>query len=235
VDLDDAALWLFNSETVREKTRAGGLRLPRSAVANPGIDERLFRASEPRPWSWRLLCLGRLDPRKGVHVAVDALAKLPAEATLVIQGSGGADDYGRDLRARVAALGLSDRVSFSTASRERLPDVYAEADVLVFPVQWDEPWGLVPLEAMAVGRPVVASGTGGSKEYLEHERNCLVYTPPASAEALAAAVERLSADAGLRARLCESGSETAARYTERAYNETIAEALETAASRAESL
>jgi len=234
VDLDASAMWLFNSETVRSKTAAAGLTLPRSAVAHPGIDDTLFRRREPGAWGWRLLYLGRLDPRKGVHLAVEALALLPPEATLVIQGSGGADDYRDRLRESADALGVGDRVRFSTAPREKLPEVLGAADVLLFPVQWDEPWGLVPLEAMAIGRPVVASGTGGSREYLAHERNCLIYEPRDSADALAAAVARLAADTPLRERVRAGGAETAAGYTERAYNEAIARALETAASWRES-
>jgi glycosyltransferase involved in cell wall biosynthesis len=106
--------------------------------------------------------------------------------------------------------------------------VYAQADALLFPVQWDEPWGLVPIEAMAVGRPVIASGTGGSAEYLQHERNCLIYTPRDSPGALAAAVSRLAGDEPLRRRLCENGRATAARFTETLYNEAIERALEEA-------
>jgi glycosyltransferase involved in cell wall biosynthesis len=97
--------------------------------------------------------------------------------------------------------------------------------VVLFPVQWEEPWGLVPLEAMAVGRPVVASGTGGSAEYLRHEENALIYAPRDSAEALATAVRRLADDASLRSRLRDGGFPTAARFTERRYNEAIENAL----------
>ena len=219
VDLDGAATWLFNSERMREKTRAAGWSLPRSRVAHPGIDHSLFVASEPRPWRWRLLYLGRLDERKGVHLAVEALTELPAETTLVLQGSGD-ERYVERLRERGGG-----RVEFSAEPRERLREVYADADALLFPVQWDEPWGLVPLEAMAVGRPVVATGTGGSSEYLEHERNCLIYEPRDSPAALAAAVSRLAEDEPLRARLRANGQATAARYTERAYNEAIERAL----------
>ncbi len=56
-----------------------------------------------------------------------------------------------------------------------MPAELAAADALLFPVQWEEPWGLVPLEAMASGTPVVATGTGGSGEYLRDGDNCLVY------------------------------------------------------------
>jgi glycosyltransferase involved in cell wall biosynthesis len=220
VDFDGAALWLFNSDAMR----ASAPPLTRTAVAHPGIDDELFLPAAAGEWGWRLLYLGRIDRRKGIHVALDALRELPDEATLTIQG-GGDDAYLRELEERAPP----DRLVLSTEPRERLPAVYAAADALVFPVQWEEPWGLVPLEAMAVGRPVVASGTGGSGEYLRHEHNALLYEPRDSPTALAAALRRLAADAGLRKRLRENGRETAARFTQRAYNDAIAHALEEAA------
>jgi glycosyltransferase involved in cell wall biosynthesis len=235
VDLDGAAAWLFNSEVIRRKTRQEGLQLTRTEVLHPGIDDSLFKPAKPREWGWRLLYLGRLDSRKGVHLAVEALALLPEVATLVIQGSGGDDAYLRLLHERADELGVLERVRFSTEPRERLPGVYGEADVLLFPVQWDEPWGLVPLEAMAIGRPVVATGTGGSREYLEHARNCLVYEPRDSAQALAASVQRLANDPTLRERLRTEGFVTAAVHTENAYNEAIERALEAARSWRENL
>ena len=124
------------------------------------------------------------------------------------------------------------RIEFSSEPRERLAAVYADADAVLFPVQWDEPWGLVPLEAMAVGRPVIATGTGGSAEYLSHERNCLIYEPRNSPRALADAVNRLAADASLRERLRDGGLATAPRFTERRYNEAIAAALDEVVGRA---
>jgi glycogen synthase len=224
VDLDGAATWLFNSERMRETAREAGWKLPRSEIAHPGIDDALFRPAGAEPWGWRLLYLGRMDERKGVHLAIDALASLPGEATLTLQGTGD-DAYVASLRDRAGAAGVSDRVRFSSAPRERLAEVYGSADAVLFPVQWEEPWGLVPLEAMAVGRPVVATGTGGSGEYLEHERNCLIYEPRASAEALAAAVMRLASDEALRERIRAGGFATAALYTETRYNDAIEQAL----------
>jgi glycogen synthase len=224
VDLAGAATWLFNSDAMRESAP----KVSRAAIAHPGIDDALFTAAEPQPWGWRLLYLGRLDERKGIHLAVEALALLPEQATLTIQG-GGDEAYGERLRALAAERSLAARVAFSSAPRERLRDVYAAADALVFPVQWEEPWGLVPLEAMAVGRPVVATGTGGGREYMRHEVNCLVYEPRDSPESLAAAVRRLAGDEGLRDRLREGGLEAAARFTETAYNDAIERALEEAA------
>jgi glycogen synthase len=217
VDLS-APLWLFNSEHTRRLALDSGLDLPHTRVVHPGIDHALFRAAPPRPeWQWRLLYVGRLDERKGVHVAAAALEHLPAEATLTLQGTGDPAYV-----ARLRAPGLT----FASEARAGLGGLYARADAVLFPVQWHEPWGLVPLEAMAVGRPVVATGTGGSAEYLRHEENCLIYEPAESAEALAAAVERLATDAELRKRLRTAGLATAAPFAEAAYNDAIAAALE---------
>jgi glycosyltransferase involved in cell wall biosynthesis len=114
--------------------------------------------------------------------------------------------------------------------RAALPGLYAAADVVVFPVLWEEPWGLVPLEAMAMGRPVVATGQGGSGEYLRDGENALLHAPGDTA-GLAAAVERLAADAGLRERLREGGSATASRHTEDVFNAAVAGELERALGR----
>jgi glycosyltransferase involved in cell wall biosynthesis len=226
LDLSRAALWLFNSEATRSKTRtATGHAFERSGIAHPGIDDALFRAApERREWRGRLLYLGRMDPRKGIHLAVEALAELP-RAELALQGSGD-EGYVAELHERAGTLGVADRVRFLSEPRERLPALYADADAVLFPVQWDEPWGLVPLEAMGVGRPVIATGTGGSGEYLRDGRNCLLFEPRDSAAALAAAVRRLADDGELRHRLRAGGLETASHYTEQAYNRAIKEALE---------
>jgi glycosyltransferase involved in cell wall biosynthesis len=225
VDLGAAASWLFNSEAMRE--RALVVRaLPECAVAHPGIESARFPAAPERPFGWRLLYLGRIDRRKGIDTAVEALGALPDEATLSIVGAGD-DGYLDELRSLAARLGVGERVSFSRASRSEVRSVYADADVVVFPVRWDEPWGLVPLEAMAVGRPVIATGTGGSAEYLSDGENCLIFERDRPEE-LVNAVRRLADDEALRARLRDGGLETAARYGEESYNDAIVAAVERA-------
>jgi glycosyltransferase involved in cell wall biosynthesis len=109
--------------------------------------------------------------------------------------------------------------------------VYEEADAILFPVQWEEPWGLVPLEAMAVGRPVVATGTGGSREYLADGENCLLFDRAGGGPALAAALHRLAGDEDLRLAIRNGGMATAARFTERDYCEAIEDAIVGAAGR----
>ena len=181
-----------------------------------------------REWGWQLLYVGRLDERKGVHTAIEALAHLPAQANLVVIGGWDEQEAGR-LRGLAARLGVEGRVRFEGQfERERLPAAYAAADAIVFPVIWEEPWGLVPLEAMGMGRPVVATGRGGSAEYLRDGDNCLLF-PAGDAAALAAALERLAAGSELRAGLRRHGLETAADQTEGAFNGAVEGFLRAAA------
>jgi glycosyltransferase involved in cell wall biosynthesis len=228
VELDGAATWLFNSERTRKGARTAFPELARTRIAHPGVDAELLRAAPPEPWRWRLLYLGRVDPRKGVELAVRALALLPDEARLTICGGGDAEHL-EALRAIARELGLEDRVDFVERPRDQVAATYAAADAVLFPVLWSEPWGLVPLEAMAVGRPVVATTRGGQSEYLEDGVNCLVFDPGEGPGALARAVQRLAADEELRDRLRTGGSQTAATYTEEQYNRAIEGALLAAA------
>jgi glycosyltransferase involved in cell wall biosynthesis len=156
------------------------------------------------------LYVGRVEERKGVRVAVEALALLPSQATLTIDGPLD-ESFATALRARIDELGVTDRVRFQLSSRRGLRHVYGAADVLLFPVLWDEPFGLVPLEAMACSTPVIATGTGGSGEFLLDGTNCLL-AAPGDAAALAAAVQRLAQDASLRERLIRAGLTTAERF-----------------------
>ncbi|MGH2986906.1 MAG: glycosyltransferase family 4 protein, partial [Solirubrobacterales bacterium] len=155
-----------------------------------------------------------------IDLAIEALRSLPDAATLTVVGDGDAAHLA-ELRRLAGEPGLTGRVSFTRSDRDRLQQLYAVADALVFPVRWDEPWGLVPLEAMTVGVPVIASGRGGSAEYLRDRRNCLIFDPDAGPGALAAAVRELGSDPALRERLREAGFETSAALSVEAYDEAI--------------
>jgi glycogen(starch) synthase len=227
VDFAGAASYVFVSDHVRRHARGLGLGLHHTAVAHSGVHPDFLEPAPEQRWGWRLLYAGRLDARKGVDVAVEALARLPREARLTIVG-------GWDLRERERLRGLADargvtaRVTFAGQhDRGGLMAAYAAADAVLFPVRWQEPWGLVPLEAMGRGRPVVATGTGGSGEYLRDGENCLLATP-GDPDALAAAVMRLAGEPRLRSRLREAGFKTAARHTEPIFN-AAAEAATVAA------
>jgi glycogen synthase len=204
---DATMCWL--SEYVRGRcSTATGWRPAHETVTYSGIDTVDFPVTEPlqRPWQGRLLCVGRVEPRKGFATAVTALADLPG-ATLRIAGP---DDGSHTAELTVLAdrLGVGDRVTFGAVPRAELRDVYAGADALLFTSAWQEPFGLVPVEAMACGTPVVAAPTGGAREFLVDGDNCLA-VPAGDVRAVVAAVGRLASDDGLRRRLALGGAATA--------------------------
>lgn len=203
----------FNSDFVRRRAlERSGLSIDTHTIVYSGIDPADFPVDPaPRPpWRWRLLCVGRQEERKGTHVAVAALPRLP-EARLDIVGPGD-ERYLDVLRASAESLAVADRVGFDVVERSALSKRYAAADAFLFPVTWDEPFGLVPIEAMACGVPVIATGTGGSAEFLVDGVNCLL-VPTEDVEALAAAVRRLADDPELRRRIVDGGIATATELT----------------------
>jgi glycosyltransferase involved in cell wall biosynthesis len=153
-----------------------GLPAGRASVIPCGVDTELFRpvpadgeggavpaqCQHDRP---RLLVIGRLVERKGVGNVIEALAALPG-VELIVAGGPATDLLDSDpevdrLRRVAERLGVSDRVRFTGAvSRAEVPALMAAADVVVA-VPWYEPFGIVPVEAMACGRPIVGSAVGG--------------------------------------------------------------------------
>lgn len=214
-DLFRDGSWWAGSQWILDQLRERGLPISGRVIPH-GIPLDLFPLRLPREPRGRLLYVGRISEAKGVRVALDALELLP-EASLTLVGPvdpGFAD-----------TVPLPDRaMRIPPVPRSELASIYADHDALVFPSTWSEGFGLVPLEAMAVGLPVVATGTGGSSEHLTDGSNCLLVEPGAP-ESIASAVRRLLADGDLRRRLIAEGRETA----ERLSIERTAEEIESAA------
>lgn len=213
-DLDRLGPVCFVSETTRRRCREHSpWMFPDSTVTFSGIDPGDFPVRGPdaaRPrWGWRLLAVGRLDPRKGFETAIRALALLP-DATLDIYYAGD-DPYRSQLEELGSGLGLADRLRFGTAERARLADVYSSADAVLFTPEWEEPFGLVPVEAMACATPVVTTAAGGSGEFLVDGVNC-VRVERGDPSSLARGVERLAADPALRRTLVVGGTSTATEF-----------------------
>jgi D-inositol-3-phosphate glycosyltransferase len=149
-----------------------GARTDRIAVIPCGVDTELFQPMDPAkakdllelPPDPLLLYVGRLQPIKGLETLLEAMTAVPEPAYLLIVG-GDQDEpengHGAALRQQVAALGLDQRVRFLRAQpQRRLRLFYASADATVMPSYY-ESFGMVALEAMACGSPVVASRVGG--------------------------------------------------------------------------
>ena len=175
-------------------------------------------AGAPRPREadgFRLLFVGRLVERKGVAVLLDALARLRAEEAehgpvrLDVVGEG---PLRAELEAQAVALGVADRVDFAGGvSAEELARRFAACDAFVLPAVQDakgdvEGLGVVLIEALLHGRPVIATASGGIVDIVRHEETGLL-VPPGDAVALAGAVRRYQADPELAQRLAAAGAE----------------------------
>lgn len=190
------------TDEVRELTR---MRLPRDrvSVVPCGVDVSAFRPDGPVAVRRgpRLLIVGRLVERKGVDDAIRALALVP-DAELVVAGGPLAEDLDVDpevarLRRVAAVWGVAERVLFlGRVSRAAMPALLRSADV-VLAVPWYEPFGIVPLEAMACGRPVVACAVGGLSDTVVDGRTGIL-VPPRNPARLADSLNRLLADPDLR-------------------------------------
>jgi glycosyltransferase involved in cell wall biosynthesis len=193
-----------------------GLAPGRASVIPCGVDTDLFR---PGPRSDpdgppRLLVIGRLVTRKGIGNTIEALAHLPG-TELVVAGGPRADALDADptvarLRALADRLEVADRVRFvGSVARPDVPALIRDSDVVVA-VPWYEPFGIVPLEAMACGRPVVGTSVGGLLDtVVPGETGELV--PPRRPEQLARTLRALLADGDRRAAYARAARQRAVR------------------------
>jgi phosphatidylinositol alpha-mannosyltransferase len=160
-----------------------------------------------------VLFVGRLDKRKGFQHLLRAFTLVQEavpEAQLLVVGAyrpEEAQQYQRVAEAQQIDVHFVGRVS-----DEDLARYYHTADVVCFPSTGSESFGLVLLEAMAVGRPVVASNIAGYREVMRHEVDGIL-VPPKSYKALATALIHLLRDEPLRRRLGEAGRARAQRYS----------------------
>jgi glycosyltransferase involved in cell wall biosynthesis len=205
---------------VDELVAMGGRR-EQISVVPCGVDLAHFRPDGPAaprtPGRQRLLCLGRLVPRKGVEDVVRSLVALP-DAELVVAGGLprehlAGDPEARRLAGMAADLGVRDRVDLRGAvDRAGVPTLIRSADVVVC-VPWYEPFGIVPLEAMACGRPVVGSAVGGLLDSIVPGATG-VLVPPQRPYHLARVLGDLLADPDRRQRLGRAGATRArSRYS----------------------
>ncbi len=201
-----------------------------------GVDPDVFTPDgpvAPRTDRPRLVVLGRLVRRKGVDEVITALRRLPAAERLVAGGPpGGRLDRDPDFvrrRERAVAARMSDRVRFvGPVARGDVPALLRSADAVVC-VPGYEPFGIVPLEAMACGRPVVATAVGGIQDTVVDQVTG-VLGPPRRPDALAAALRGLlasptqTAACGIAGRdrvLARYGWDRIAAATAAAYREVI--------------
>jgi D-inositol-3-phosphate glycosyltransferase len=201
------------------------------AVISPGVDLKLFHPIDPPAAKSLLgepkddhsvLFVGRIDPVKGIDVWFKAMALVAEEnpalrsklCVCLIGGDLDEDEPDEEI-ARLQALkdelGIGDIVTFlGRRTQEALPYYYSSADVVVMPSLY-ESFGMVALEAMACGAPVVASDVGGLS-YIVRDGETGYLVPERDPRALADCLNRLLRDPDLRTRLGRRGIEVAREY-----------------------
>lgn len=206
----DLAAIVANSEQTADEMAA---KLGRRAdgIVYPGVRADRFnpdRAPAFEDDGFAVLYVGRFYADKGIYDLLDAFAHLPERAHLYLVGRG--ED--ERVRARLETLGVRGRVTVvGEVSHEDLPHYYTAADVVCLPSHY-ESFGLVNVEAMACGTPVVAGDVPGVRAYATDEETCLLVTP-GDIDALADGLARLMDSSALRARLRAGGRAAARRFS----------------------
>lgn len=194
------------------------------AVIPGGIDTAIFhpqhRANSRKELGLdaaerMVLYVGRMEPLKGVDILVNALAQMAGVDRLrCIAVGGNANDDGEvaGLKNLAETTGVASRMTFfGPVEHEQLPLYYSAADVTAVPSRY-ESFGLVALESLACGTPVVASDVGGLPTLVRHDRNGLLvslFEPGA----FAASLSRVLLDPSLRSRLSSNAAKTAREYS----------------------
>ena len=181
-----------------------------------------LRASIGATDAFLFLSVGGIEPRKGSEFLVDALGRIKADlgpdaVRLAVVGGHSFQDY-REYRERVLGtlddhnLALDEDITLlGTVSNDSLPEWFHAADGFVFP-SVKEGWGLVILEAMSAGLPVVSSDIAVFHEFLEHDRNA-VMTTTGDVGSLATGMRSVMDDDALAQRLSKVGPEVAAQFS----------------------
>jgi glycosyltransferase involved in cell wall biosynthesis len=184
--------------------------IPFGAAVEPHAQPEHGAAVRDESAPFTLLFVGRLVERKGVHVLLEALARLTdAERPVRLEVIGNGPERPA-LEAQASSLGLGERVRFRGFVAEgELERALAGSDALVLPAVVDrkgdvEGLGVVLLEALAHGTPVIASAAGGITDIVR-DRETGLLVPPADAAALAEAIRIYRDDPALASRLAESG------------------------------
>jgi glycogen(starch) synthase len=208
------ARWVFCSNSVKcEFERTLG-PLDDALVVHHGVDVPSERPPlKPRSGRLRVGAVGRLVAEKGFHTLLAAVSELADEdprhaPSVEIRGPGQDPAYLARLRTlanEARDLGTEVHIGPPIAG-EALHDWLIEKDCIAVVAEWPEPFSLMPLHAMAAGRPVIGTSTGGAGELLEDGVNAIV-VPPGDSSHLARAMRTLADDPALGERLADSGFE----------------------------
>jgi spore coat protein SA len=201
---------VFVSEFLMEEARRKFPSLGPSSVLYNGADEMIFYPATGRRGNSEtptVLFVGRIIEEKGVHVLIDAMKILEEQNVRLQARIVGSSSFGRDKETdytrRLKASSPATVKFLPYRSGPALADLFREADIFCSPSVWEEPFGLVNVEALASGLPIVSTRGGGVTEILANGGGILVER--GSAVQLAGALRRLAEDPALRTHLGQQG------------------------------
>ena len=178
------------------------------SITPNGVDCARFADATPLDWGpgLKVLFHGRLEPRKGLDVLIHAMRRLrDLDVRLFVSGDGP-----EALPAKALALGLRAEVEWlGRLSDDELPRAYRTADVYCGPNLGSESFGIVLLEAMAAGAPVICSDLPAFRKVAA---DSALFVPPGDSRALAAALRETLGDEGRRQRMSEASKVAARRF-----------------------
>ena len=195
--------FIVGSRYMKSELETNGIASDKIEIVHPVPAALQTPRVLPMSNSREVLFVGQVIRGKGVDLILKALSSLKGEWQATIVGEGNHLDACKQLAKQ---LGIANRVRFpGWVPHEQLDDYYRSARLLVVPSRWPEPFGMVGIEAMARGRPVVAFANGGIPDWLDHD-NTGFLIPAADVTGMASAIQALLNNASLAAQMGQAGA-----------------------------
>ncbi|MEA5594132.1 glycosyltransferase family 4 protein [Rivularia sp. UHCC 0363] len=208
--LSFADLIVTSSEYSKSEIVSVGINPELVHVLSPGLDREKFQLSKDRKLnnqaSKKILCVGNYVPRKGILYLIEAFSLIEKQGfTLHLVGNRKNNStYYNQLNNAVKKLNLTDCVVFHDgADQENIKQLYASSDIFVLP-SFQETFGIVFLEAMHYGLPIITTNVTAMPELVEEGKNGFL-VPPADSQALAKAISKLIKNPDLIAKMGAAG------------------------------
>jgi len=194
--------FIVGSRYMKSELETNGIPGDKIEIVHPVPAALQTPHAVPASESPEVLFVGQVIRGKGVDLMLKALSCLKGEWRATIVGEG---NHLETCKQMAGQLGISNRVRFpGWIPHEKLDGYYRSARLLVVPSRWPEPFGMVGIEAMARGRPVIAFANGGIPDWLDHG-NCGFLVAPDDISGMTSAIQDLLDDASLAARMGQAG------------------------------